>query len=102
MPFAPQYTITPNIAKSMLRIEAVKAVFESLPVTLHVLRSLRESASLLSVHYSTAIEGNRLTRQEVDDFFRKAVKPRTRDEREIQAYSVASDYIETLVQKQCP
>ncbi|GHV00506.1 hypothetical protein [Candidatus Desulfovibrio trichonymphae] len=53
MPFAPQYTITPNIAKSMLRIEAVKAVFESLPVTLHVLRSLRESARLLSVHYST-------------------------------------------------
>ncbi|MDR0816691.1 MAG: Fic family protein, partial [Desulfovibrio sp.] len=86
----------------MLRIEAVKAVFESLPVTPHVLRSLRESARLLSVHYSTAIEGNRLTRQEVDDFFRKAVKPRTRDEREIRAYSVALDYIETLMQKTVP
>lgn len=102
MPFSPKFTITPAITKSLMRIEAVKAVFDSLPVTPRVLRSLRETARLLSVHYSTAIEGNRLTRQEVGEFFRKAAKPKTRDEREIQAYSVALDYMESLAGKNTP
>jgi Fic family protein len=99
MSFTPKFSITPAITKSLMRIEAVKAVFDSLPVTPRVLRSLRETARLLSVHFSTAIEGNRLTHQEVGDFFRKAAKPKTRDEREIQAYSVALDYMESLAGK---
>ena len=102
MTFSPQYSITPSIAKSLLRIEAVKTVFDSLPVTPRVLRSLRESARLFSVHYSTAIEGNRLTQQEVSEFLRKVTKARTRDEQEIRAYNVAFDYIEKLAVKSTP
>jgi len=53
--FSPNYTITPQIAKSLMRIEAVKERVLHLPVTPTVLASLRESARLYTTHYSTMI-----------------------------------------------
>ncbi len=94
--FKPHYTITPEIVKNLLRIEAAKEKIAHLPLTPTVLTSLRESARLNSTHYSTAIEGNILTADQV----KKVLKHdghfpgRKRDEHEIKGYYKALAQIE--------
>ena len=41
--------------------EADRQAIIELPIDVEMLRSLRETARLLATHYSTQIEGNRLT-----------------------------------------
>ena len=48
-----------------MRIEAVRQAILTLPITPRVLANLRETARLFSTHYSTMIEGNRLTQEQV-------------------------------------
>ena len=59
--FHPTFTITPTMAGNLMRIEAVKQAIQTLPITPRVLANLRDTARLFSTHYSTMIEGNRLT-----------------------------------------
>ena len=59
--FKPIFSITPKIARALMRIEATKQAVTSLPTTPQMQTRLRETARLLSNHYSTQIEGNRLT-----------------------------------------
>lgn len=63
--FNPTFTITPAVAKGLMRIEAVKQAIQTLPITPGVLTNLRVTARLFSTHYSTLIEGNRPTQEEV-------------------------------------
>jgi Fic family protein len=71
MAFNPKYTITQNILKNLTKIEAVMEVFERNPVTPSLMASLRSSAKMASVHYSTKIEGNRLTLKQVEEIILK-------------------------------
>ena len=48
-----------------MRIEAVKQAIVALPINPRVLANLRETARLFSTHYSTRIEGNLLTQEQV-------------------------------------
>jgi CHAT domain-containing protein len=57
MPFEPKFTITPKLARALMRIEAAKQAIQDLPITPSVLATLRERARLFSTHYSTLIEG---------------------------------------------
>lgn len=50
-----------------MAIEADRQAITDLPMTSEMLQSLRESARLLSTHYSTQIEGNRLTEAQVKE-----------------------------------
>ncbi len=59
--FSPVYRITPAITKALMSIEADRQAVSDLPIDVTVLASLRETARLVSTHYSTQIEGNRLT-----------------------------------------
>jgi hypothetical protein len=59
--FDPIFSITPAVASALMRIEAVKQTTQILRITPRVLANLREAARLFSTHYSTMIEGNRLT-----------------------------------------
>ena len=59
--WTPNYIITPTIANALMRIEAATAVVAHTPLPLAVEARLRERARLRSTHYSTYIEGNRLT-----------------------------------------
>ena len=65
MPFEPKFAITSRIANGLMRIEAVQEAVRHLPITASVLASLRKSSRLFSTHYSTLIEGNRLTQEQV-------------------------------------
>src|SRR5437870_2428490 len=89
--FNPNYKITSKIAKDLMQIEAIKEKVNFLPINLTVLNSLRESAMLLSTHYSTKIEGNRLTIEQVEKVIRQGAHfpGKERDEMEVRGYNVA-------------
>jgi Fic family protein len=96
--FVPTFTITPAMANSLMRIEAVKQAIRTLPITSRVLASLRETARLFSTHYSTMIEGNRLTREQVAQVIEGAqhFPGRERDEKEVKGYYAALDEVERI------
>jgi Fic family protein len=99
--FKPKFTITPKIASALMRIEAAKQSVADLPMTSKVQEKLRETARLLSTHYSTQIEGNRLTLDEAKRVIQKDehIEGRKRDEQEILGYYRALDELEKLAAK---
>jgi len=60
----PNYTITPATASGLMEIEAARAVVAQVPLPVAVQAELRRRARVRSTHYSTRIEGNRLTLHE--------------------------------------
>jgi len=99
--FSPTFTITPAMANSLMRIEAVKQAIQTLPITPRVLASLRETARLFSTHYSTMIEGNRLTQEQVAQVIEGAqhFPGRERDENEVKGYYAALDEVERMAKR---
>src|SRR5580704_5894900 len=97
----PVFTITPPIATGLMRIEAVKQAIQTLPITPRVLANLRETARLFSTHYSTMIEGNRLTQEQVAQVIEGAqhFPGRERDENEVKGYYAALDEVERLAKR---
>ncbi len=67
----PVYTISPQIARALMEIEAAKAVVESTPLSPAVETELRHKARVRSTHYSTRIEGNKLTLKEAQEVIEK-------------------------------
>lgn len=99
--FEPNFHITPALTKVLMDIEASRQAVSSLPITVPVLTSLRESARLVSTHYSTQIEGNRLTQEQVGDVLHGGTFPnRERDEREVKNYYQALGFLDTLINRQ--
>lgn len=98
MAFKPIFTISPKIANALMRIEAVKQSIQDLPITLSVLTTLRQSARLYSTHYSTMIEGNRLSQEEVTRVIDKHehFRGRERDEKEVLGYFAALEKVEQI------
>lgn len=95
--FSPVFSITPEIATSLMAIEADRQVIMELPITVELLAGLRYSAQLAATHYSTQIEGNRLTQAQVEHVLAGAHFPgRERDEAEVRNYYKALEYVETL------
>jgi len=99
--FNPSFTITPAMASGLMRIEAVKQAIRTLPITPCVLANLRETARMFSTHYSTMIEGNRLTQEQVaqviggDQHF----PGRERDQDEVKGYYAALDEAERMAKR---
>jgi Fic family protein len=81
-----------------MRIEAAKEAVRHLPITPAVLASLRETARLYSTHYSTMIEGNRLTQEQVSRVVenRRHFPGKERDEKEVLGYYAALEKVEQL------
>jgi Fic family protein len=93
--FNPNYQITSKIAQALVRIERAKEQVSGLSITPNLLISLRKSARLASTHYSTQIEGNRLSQVQVEEVVieTKHFKDRERDEKEVLGYYEALDQI---------
>ncbi len=104
--YNPIFKITNSIVNNLLEIERVKEGIKSLPINPKLLSSLRETAKLSTIHYSTQIEGNRLSREEVSSLINKnkvvSNTGRIRDKKEIKGYYVALDYIEKLSKNKSP
>ena len=82
-------------------IEAARQAVADLPMTPKLQARLRETARLLSTHYSTQIEGNRLTLDEATRVIHKEehFPGRKRDEQEVLGYYRALDELEKLAAK---
>jgi Fic family protein len=102
--FQPVFGIGPKTAKALMRIEACREAVESLPLTVTLLESLRSSARLLSTHYSTRIEGNRLSPNQVKEVLRGGgpFPGRERDVREVLHYHHALEYMERVAREPRP
>jgi Fic family protein len=102
--FSPNFVITPAIANALMRIEAVKQSIQALPITPRVLANLRETARLFSTHYSTMIEGNRLTQEQVVQVIADGqhFPGRERDQDEVKGYYAALDEVERLAKQGGP
>lgn len=98
MGFEPRVAISNRIALDLVRIEAARQAVAHLPLNERVLAGLRQSARLVSTHYSTQIEGNRLTQAEVERIIVRGerLRRRERDEKEVRGYYAALDYAETF------
>src|SRR5579872_4100731 len=95
--FAPVYTITPAMVRALMSIEADRQAVGDLPIDVTVLAKLRETARLVSTHYSTQIEGNRLTQQQVKEVVAGAKFPgHERDEQEVRFHYRAVEVVEKL------
>ena len=65
-PWQPGYTITSAMLNSLLAIGRARTVVERLPLSPAADAELRRQARLRATHYSTKIEGNRLSLAEVE------------------------------------
>lgn len=98
----PVYTISPAIAMALMEIEAAKAVVENTPLSPAIEAELRHKARVRSTHYSTRIEGNRLTLKEAEAVIEKKkthFHGRERDVREVRNYWDALLRVEDLAAK---
>ncbi|MBV9852159.1 MAG: Fic family protein [Armatimonadetes bacterium] len=101
--FAPTFRLTSALARSLMSVEADRQALAELPVDVEMLRSLRETARLAATHYSTQIEGNRLTQAQVRQTLAGARLPgRERDAAEVRNYYRALEEAERLAQKEGP
>jgi Fic family protein len=87
-----------------MRIEAAKQAVQGLPITPSVLASLRQTARLFTTHYSTMIEGNRLTQEQVSKVIedKQHFPGRERDEKEVLGYYAALEKLEQLTAAGAP
>ena len=102
--FKPIYSITPGIAKSLMRIEAAKEKVALLPVNPTVLASLRETAKLYTTHYSTMIEGNQLKPDEIKEVIQLQghFPGSERDGHEVKGYYAALAQLEQYASQNHP
>jgi Fic family protein len=92
--FKPKFTLTPAITKALMDIEACRQAVTRLPLSVPMLESLRKSARLLSTHFSTQIEGNKLSASQVEEVIAGGGRfpGRERDEAEVRHYYLALEF----------
>ena len=102
--FNPNYRLTGKVAKALMSIEADRQVVATLPLTAPMLDSLRQTARLLSTHFSTQIEGNRLSPTQVQAVVEGEgnFPGKERDEAEVRHYFAALQFVESLGRKPTP
>jgi Fic family protein len=84
----PRYRLTTAMARSLMEVGAAAAVVEHLAIPPAVREELRRRARVRSTHYSTRIEGNRLTLAEAEQVISGRVRfhGRERDVTEVRNY----------------
>jgi len=91
-----RFTFTPSIIRHLQTIERAREQVRLTLLPPVVAERLRLAARVRSTHYSTRIEGNRLTLAEASQalFENKRFRGRERDVREVQNYFAAMEQIE--------
>ncbi len=85
----PKFTITHSINKKLLKAEAIRAGIEGLSLPAAAEMEIRHNIRIRATHYSTYIEGNRLTLKETEEVITKkkvSFFGRERDVKEVQNY----------------
>ena len=99
-----RYTFTPTIVRDLMEIESARQIVNLTMLPPQVTERLRQQARVRSTHYSTRIEGNRLTLAEAEQVVieGKRFAGRERDVREVQNYYRALQQVEEWAEKQTP
>jgi len=99
-----KYTLTPAIARDLMDIEAARQTVKLTVLPPAVAEQLRQQARVRSTHYSTRIEGNRLTLAEAEQVVLEGRRfpGRERDAREVQNYYRALHQLEEWADRQTP
>jgi len=101
----PKYSITPAIARGLMQIEAARALVDHTPLSPAAEAELRAHARVRAVHYSTYIEGNRLTMSQAKAVMVDAklqIAGRERDVSEVRNYWNALLRVEEWAEKKKP
>lgn len=101
----PRYQITPRVANALMKIAEAQAAVDSHPWSPVVEEEIRRRARLRSTHFSTRIEGNRLTLAETEAVVtgRKVVfAGRERDVKEVDNYWHALLQVESWGRERAP
>ncbi|MDO3409802.1 Fic family protein [Saccharibacillus sp. CPCC 101409] len=94
--FLPKFEYTHSIVKDLMSIEKSRAIVELLPIPADVERELRMKARVKMTHYSTRIEGNPLSLEQVSHVVRaKREHSRIRAEEEVRNYWEALSFLDT-------
>lgn len=106
MTWTPKYTITKEILADLTKIETVKNSFDDKPLSPVLLSSLHKTAKITQTHYSTQIEGNRLTLKQVENALyisnKSAKNYQGHDEKEVKSYYEAINYMEKYLDSNSP
>ncbi|HXC25855.1 MAG TPA: Fic family protein [Gemmatimonadaceae bacterium] len=98
----PNYRITPSIVQALMTIEGARAVIGSTRLPPLTAAALRRKTKLRATHYSTRIEGNRLTLEQAADVV-AGVTPtaavRERDVLEVKHYWDALERVEAWAER---
>ena len=103
--WSPRYTLTPAIARGLMQIEAARALVDHTPLAPSAQAELRAHARVRAVHYSTFIEGNRLTLSQAKAVMVDAnleIADRERDVSEVRNYWNALLRVEEWAEKNKP
>ena len=101
----PNYSITSAIARSLMEIESARTVVENTLLTPVAALELRNKVRVRSTHYSTRIEGNKLTLKQTEQVIRrKRIKfhGRERDISEVRNYWNALLRVEDWAARKAP
>lgn len=106
MSWTPKYTVNQEILSCLMRIEKAKESFEKAPLSPKLLASLHQSAKLASTHFSTQIEGNELSLEDVKSAVSGGAKFASgkigHDTKEVQAYYQAINQMEKFLEEDEP
>ncbi len=85
----PKYIITPKTARYLMDIEKIKQAMETMSIPPAAAAQMKYNAMIKATHYSTRIEGNRLTLKEAEQVIKKnkvMFHARERDVKEVKNY----------------
>ncbi|MCX5686923.1 MAG: Fic family protein [Candidatus Omnitrophica bacterium] len=100
MPFNPKYTITDKILNNLTFIASAREIIEQAYLVPKWEAKLRRQALLRNTHSSTAIEGNKLTLEQVEALANgKDVRATDKDKKEALNYIEALEKIPDLTEK---
>lgn len=99
-----RYTFTPAIVRALMEIEAARQAVQLTVLPPAIAEALRQTARLRATHYSTRIEGNRLTLAEAQQAVMEGRRfpGRERDVREVQNYYRALQQVEAWAEREAP
>jgi Fic family protein len=101
----PKYEITNTMAQALMQIEAARVVVDTARLPPATIAELSRKARIRATHYSTRIEGNRLTLEEAEEVIarrRRVFHGRERDVTEVRNYWNGLTRVEEWAAKKRP
>lgn len=100
----PKYSFSPEIVRNLMAVESARVTVGLTVLPLEIAEQLRRQALLRSTHYSTYIEGNRLTLAEAEQAINssKQFPGRERDRNEVRNYYRALQRVEEWAERCTP